>query len=193
MYLISHRRLAGKNQIIDSLRENQTRILHQFFEGILRFSIDRDEFGERTGYTVTYVNPAFEEYFQVRNLEVREIPEQLLFQILFRDEVDWQSLIDPVKRVRKDILVPHTGKWYRVSSIPVDNDQMIFFFENITSIKNTLKELNFSKHRYKLLLETIPDMFSLLTRMELTSIMYPNRTVALTCLPVKLLEARFLR
>jgi len=159
LYLISHRRLAGKNQIIDSLRENQTRILHQSFEGILRFSIDRDEFGERTGYTVTYVNPAFEEFFEVRNSEVREMPGHLLFQKLFRDEVDWQSLIDPVKRVRKDILVPHTGKWYRVSSIPVDNDQMIFFFENITSIKNTLKELNFSKHRYKLLLETIPDMF----------------------------------
>jgi signal transduction histidine kinase len=151
--------LAVKNLIIESLRENQTRIFHQFFEGILRFSIDRDEFGERTGYTVTYVNPAFEEFFEVRNSEVREMPAHLLFQKLFRDEVDWQSLIDPVKRIKKDILVPHTGKWYQVSSIPVDNDQMIFFFENITSIKNTLKELNFSKHRYKLLLETIPDMF----------------------------------
>jgi len=159
LYLISYQRLAGKNQIIESLRENQTRIFHQFFEGILRFSIDRDEFGERTGYTVTYVNPAFEEFFEVRNSEVREMPAHLLFQKLFRDEVDWQSLIDPVKRVMKEILVPRTGKWYRVSSIPVDNDQMIFFFENITSIKNTLKELNFSKHRYKLLLETIPDMF----------------------------------
>ncbi len=159
LYLISHTRLAGKNLIIESLRENQTRIFHQFFEGILRFSIDRDELGERSGYTVTYVNPAFEEFFEVRNSEVKEMPAHLLFQKLFRDEVDWQSLIDPVKRIRKDILVPHTGKWYRVSSIPVDNDQMIFFFENITSIKNTLKELNFSKHRYKLLLETIPDMF----------------------------------
>ncbi len=159
LYLISHQRLADKNQIIESLSENQIRIFHQFFEGILRFSIDRDEFGERTGYTVTYVNPAFEEFFEVRNSEVREMPAHLLFQKLFRDEVDWQSLIDPVKRIRKEILVPHTGKWYRVSSIPVDNDQMIFFFESITSIKNTLKELNFSKHRYKLLLETIPDMF----------------------------------
>jgi PAS domain S-box-containing protein len=159
LYLIFHQRLAGKSQIIDSLRENQTRIFHQFFEGILRFSIDRDELGERTGYTVTYINPAFEEFFEVRNSEVKEMPAHLLFQKLFRDEVDWQSLIDPVKRIKKDILVPHTGKWYRVSSIPVDNDQMIFFFENITSIKNTLKELNFSKHRYKLLLETIPDMF----------------------------------
>jgi len=159
LYLLSHRRLAGKELIIDSLRESQSRIFHQFFEGILRFSIDRDELGERTGYTVTYVNPSFEEFFEVRNSEVRDMPAHLLFQKLFRDEVDWQSLIDPVKRIRKEILIPHTGKWFRVSSIPVDNDQMIFFFENITGIKNTLKELNFSKHRYKLLLETIPDMF----------------------------------
>jgi PAS domain S-box-containing protein len=159
LYLLAHHRLAEKDEAIDTLRENQTLIFHQFFEGIIRFNIERDEFGERTGYAVTYINPAFEEFFEVRNSEVKEMPAHLLFQKLFRGEVDWQSLLDPAKRIKKEILVPHTNKWYTVSAIPIDNDQIICFFEDISTIKNSLKELNNSKHRYKLLLETIPDMF----------------------------------
>ena len=159
LYWFSNLRLREKSQKILSLHENQTRIFHQYFEGILRFTIDRDEFGERVGTTVTYVNPAFEEYFEVRNSEVKEKPAHLLFQKLFRGEVDWQSLFDPAKRTKKEILIPHTGKWFSVSSIPIDKDQMICFFENITGVKTTLTELSNSKHRYKLLLETIPDIF----------------------------------
>ena len=158
-HLYFHRTLKSKNLLIDTLRENQMRIYHQHFEAILRFSIDRDEFGERKGYTVTYVNPAFEEYFEVRNSEVKEMPVHLLFQKLFRGEVDWQSMFDSAKRIKTEIYLPHTVKWYRVSSLPVDNDQMICFFDNITTFKTSIQELNKSKHRYKLLLETIPDMF----------------------------------
>lgn len=158
-HLYFHQTLKSKNLLIDTLRENQMRIYHQHFEAILRFSIDRDEFGERKGYTVTYINPAFEEYFEVRNSEVKEMPVHLLFQKLFRGEVDWQSMFDPSKRIKTEIYLPHTVKWYRVSSLPVDNDQMICFFDNITTYKTSIQELNKSKHRYKLLLETIPDMF----------------------------------
>jgi signal transduction histidine kinase len=90
---------------------------------------------------------------------VKEIPAHLFFQKIFRGEVDWMALFDPVKRTKKEILVPHTGKWFSVSCIPIDKDNLICFFENITSIKTTLTELTNSKHRYKLLLETIPDIF----------------------------------
>ena len=158
-YLILHGRLTEQEEQISTLNENQALIFHQFFEGILRLTIERDEFGERIGHRVVYVNPAFEEYFEVRNSEVKEMPAHLLFQKLFRDEVDWQSLFDPSKRIRKEILVPHSGKWYRVSSIPTDSNHLICFFENITAFKNSLSELSNSKHRYKLLLETIPDIF----------------------------------
>ena len=158
-YLILHSRLTAKEDRIVALNESQALIFHQFFEGILRLTIERDEFGERIGSRVVYVNPAFEEYFEIRNSEVKEMPAHLLFQKLFRDEVDWQSLFDFSKRIRKEILVPHSGKWYRVSSIPMDNKHVICFFENITAFKNSLAELSNSKHRYKLLLETIPDIF----------------------------------
>jgi len=158
-HLQYHRMVKAKNLVAETLRESQTRIYHQYFEAILRFSIDRDEFGERKGYTVTYVNPAFEEFFEVRNSEVKEMPVHLLFQKLFRGEVDWQSMFDPTRRIKTEIYVPHTVKWYRVNSLPSDNDQMICFFDNITTFKTSIQELNKSKHRYKLLLETIPDMF----------------------------------
>ncbi|HEY5510866.1 MAG TPA: ATP-binding protein [Prolixibacteraceae bacterium] len=158
-FVAFHLRLQDKEQRIHILRENQNRIFTQYFEGILRFTTERDELGERIGYKVTYINPAFEEYFEVRNSEVKGMPVHLLFQKLFRGEIDWQSLFDPSKRTKKEILVPHTEKWFQVTSIPVDKENLICFFENITSAKTTIAELGNSKHRYKLLLETIPDIF----------------------------------
>jgi len=159
LYMVSYQKLQEKNRGIQALRENQNRIFNQYFEGILRFTTERDELGERIWYKVTYINPAFEEYFEVRNSEVKDMPVHLLFQKLFRKEIDWQTLFDPSKRTKKEILVPHTEKWFQVSSIPIDKDNQICFFENITSIKTTITELGNSKHRYKLLLETIPDIF----------------------------------
>ena len=159
IYLVSISRQKDKNLRIQSLLENQTRFFQQYFEGILRLQVERDEFGEKTGYRVMYVNPAFEEQFEIRNSEVREMPAHLLFQKLFRGEVDWQSLFDTARRTKKEILIPHTEKWFQVSSIPVNKDNLICFFENITNVKTAFSELNNSKHRYKLLLETIPDMF----------------------------------
>ena len=159
IYMVSYVKLQEKRQKIHALREYQNRIFSQYFEGILCFTTERDEFGERIGYKVTYINPAFEAYFEVRNSEVKGMPAHLLFQKLFRDEVDWQSLFDPSKRMKKQILVPHTEKWFQVTSIPVDKDNLICFFENITSARATIAELANSKHRYQLLLETIPDIF----------------------------------
>jgi len=159
LFMAYHLKLIEKRQRIHSLRENQIRIFSQLFEGILRFTTERDELGERIGYKVTYINPAFEEYFEVRNSEVKGMPVHLLFQKLFRGEIDWQSLFDPSKRMKKEILVPHTEKWFQVTSIPIDKDNLICYFENITSIKSTITELGNSRHRYKLLLETIPDIF----------------------------------
>jgi PAS domain S-box-containing protein len=159
LYMQWYLALKEKSQDAELLRENQNRLFHQHFEGILRFNIERDELGERTGYTVAYVNTAFEEFFEVRNSEVRESPVHLLFQKLFRDAVDWQSIFDPAKRVKKEIFVPHTAKWYRVISIPLDNNHILCFFDNITTFKTSINELSKSRHRYKVLLETIPDMF----------------------------------
>lgn len=159
-----HRRLREKTSKIQIMKENQSRFFHQHYEGVLRLAIVRDEFGEKTGYEISYVNPTFEEYFEIRNSEVKDKPAHYLFQKLFRGEVDWQSMIDPSKRVKKEILVPHTGKWFKVNSIPVDKNNLICFFENITAIKSSLAELSNSKHRYKLLLETIPDIFFVIDR-----------------------------
>ncbi len=44
------------------------------------------------------------------------------------------------------------------------SNSIIGIFENITESKTTLKELNNSRHRYKLLLETIPDIFFVLDK-----------------------------
>ena len=144
---------------MNHIKENYGRTIYLFPEGIIQLKISRDEHGERNGLLVKHVNPAFEEIFDVRHSEVKGKDASYLFQKLFRDEVDWQELFLSGKRIQTEIHIPHLEKWFRVVAIPLDQDKLIAYFENLTASKLILNDLQTSRHRYKLLLETIPDIF----------------------------------
>ncbi len=159
MFYLHHHRLKEQTEKLHTVRENFSRVAYHFPEGIIHLHINRDEFGERTGMSVGQVNPAFEEIFEVRNSEVKNGEAHMLFQKIFRDEVNWQDLFLSGKQHQTEIQLQHLDKWFRVLSIPVDQDTIIGYFEDLTAAKNTLTDLQNSRHRYKLLLETIPDIF----------------------------------
>ena len=144
---------------MNHIKENYGRTIYLFPEGIIQLKISRDEHGERNGLLVKHVNPAFEEIFDVRHSEVKGKDASYLFQKLFRDEVDWQELFLSGKRIQTEIHIPHLEKWFRVVAIPLDQDKLIAYFENLTASKLILNDLQTRRHRYKLLLETIPDIF----------------------------------
>ncbi len=153
------KRLNDQHLLLNTVRENFNRVAYQFPEGVIHLRIIRDEFGERTGVKVDQVNPAFEEFFEVRNSEVKQSQAHMLFLKLFREEVNWQDIFLSGKRTQTEIHLQHLQKWFKVLSIPVDHELIVGYFEDLTPVKNTLTDLQNSRHRYKLLLETIPDIF----------------------------------
>ena len=56
------------------------------------------------------------------------------------------------------------NQWYNVIVLHPDQNSITGILENITESKNTLEELNNNRHRYQLLLETIPDIFFVLDK-----------------------------
>lgn len=134
-------------------------VMGNFPLGIIQIRINRDEFGEKSGMTIDYINPVFEEFFELRNSEVKGSDAAAIFQKIFRNEVDWQELFQNTSRIQNEIFVPPSEKWFQLIVLHPDPNSIIGIFENITETKNTLKELNSNRHRYKLLLETIPDIF----------------------------------
>jgi PAS domain S-box-containing protein len=114
--------------------------------------------------TIDYINPAFERFFDLRNSEVKGIDVSVIFLKIFRNEVNWQDLFQNDGKIQNEIYVPHSEQWFNVIVLTSHPDSLVGIFENITDSKITLKELDNSRHRYKLLLETIPDIFFVLDK-----------------------------
>ena len=77
---------------ISDRKVNLQNVMGHFPLGIIQIRINRDEFGEKSGLTIDYINPAFEEFFGLKNHEVKGIAASVIFQKIFRNEVDWQEL-----------------------------------------------------------------------------------------------------
>lgn len=140
-------------------RTNLLNVMYHFPQGIIQLRINRDELGEKSGLTIEYINPAFEQFFELRNSEVKGIDASIIFQKIFRNEVNWQELFQNGVKIQNEIYIPHSQQWYQLIVLHPDPNSITGILENITETKTTLKELDNNRHRYKLLLETIPDIF----------------------------------
>jgi len=149
---------------ISDKKANLQNVIGHFPLGIIQIRINRDEFGEKSGLTIDYINPAFEEFFELKNHEVRGIAASVIFQKIFRNEVDWQDLFQNRVKIQNEIYIPHSQQWYKVIVLHPDQNSITGILENITATKITLEELDNNRHRYQLLLETIPDIFFVLDK-----------------------------
>jgi signal transduction histidine kinase len=151
--------LKKQEKNISDKKANLQNVMSRFPLGIIQILINRDEFGEKSGLTIDYINAVFEDFFELKNSDVKGTDAANIFQKIFRDEVDWQELFQNRSRIQNEIYIPHSEQWYKVIVLHPDANTITGILENITETKLTLKELNNNKHRYKLLLETIPDIF----------------------------------
>jgi len=156
--------LKNQEKRISENKVNLQNAMYHFPHGIIHICIDRDEFGEKSGLTIEYINPAFEDFFELRNSEVKGVDAAVIFQKIFRNEVNWQELFQNGERIKNEIYIPHSKQWYHVIVMHPDSNHVTGVLENTTETRITLKELDNNRHRYKLLLETIPDIFFVIDR-----------------------------
>lgn len=164
LYKLFHEELKRQDRISLEYRANLKNVMSNYPMGIIQICIHRDDFGEKSGMTIEYINPVFERFFDLRNSEVKGIDVSVIFLKIFRNEVNWQDIFQNDGKVQNEIYIPYSGQWYNVIVLFPSPDSITGIFENITESKNTLKELDHSRHRYKLLLETIPDIFFVLDK-----------------------------
>lgn len=164
LYNLFHAELKKQDKIISEKRANLKNVISHYPMGIIEISIHRDDFGEKSGMTIDYINPVFEHFFDLRNSEVRGIDVSVIFLKIFRNEVNWQELFQNDGKIQHEIYIPFSDQWYKMTVLYPDLNIIIGIFENITESKTTLKELDNSRHRYKVLLETIPDIFFVLDK-----------------------------
>lgn len=164
LFILFRGELKKQEKSISESRSNLQNIMYNFPLGIIQIRVNWDEFGEKSGLTIEYINPAFEEFFDLRNAEVKGINAAIIFQKIFRNEVDWQALFQNGNKTKNEIFIPHLSQWYHIIVMHPDLNHITAILDNITDTKITLKELDNNRHRYKLLLETIPDIFFVLDK-----------------------------
>lgn len=127
--------------------------------GIIKIRVLRDEMGEKSGLMIEQINAVFENYFNLRHSEIKGTGTSMVFDKIFKSEVDWQEIFLNKNKTHHEICLSSTGQWFKIMVLHPGNDQIIGIFDDVTESRIALKELDNSKHRYKLLLETIPDIF----------------------------------
>jgi len=92
LFVIFRDELKNQERSISEKKANLQSVMNHFPLGIIHICINRDEFGEKSGLSVEYINPAFEAFFGLRNFEVKGIDAAVIFQRIFRNEVNWQEI-----------------------------------------------------------------------------------------------------
>ena len=82
-----------------------------------------------------------------------------VFNLIFKGKLDVNKIILFNRRKTTEFYTPDMDKWFKVHLINPGYNLYYLIFEDITSVKKKLEELEASKRRYKVLLEAIPDIF----------------------------------
>jgi PAS domain S-box-containing protein len=159
LYFNHRRELKDAENETNSILRKVHNTFLQYPDGVIHLVFKEDEFGEKSGIVIKKVNRVFEKYFGLSFNETRNKDAAGLFQKIFRDEVDWQGIFISSDKKMHEINVPHLDKWFEISVIKLNEKEVVGLFRDITERKQSIKELTASKHRYMLLLETIPDIF----------------------------------
>ena len=159
LFNIFHSNSITLKKKIAEKEANFQNVFYKYPAGIIRIRIERDEMGEKSGLMIEQINPDFENYFDLRNSEIKGKSVALVFQGLFKNEINWQEIFLNRSKNQHEIYIPQTERWYKILVMYPNSNQIISFFEDVTELRNSLKEVENSKYRYKLLIETIPDIF----------------------------------
>ncbi len=109
LYILFHEELRRQDKISSERRANLRSVISHHPMGIIQISINRDDFGEKSGMTIDYINPSFERFFDLRNSEVRGVDVSVIFLKIFRNEVNWQELFQNNGKIQHEILHPSYG------------------------------------------------------------------------------------
>lgn len=158
------RRLKLAKKILADTTKQISELVRTSKQPIVYIKAEIDEDDQITELVVTAVNPAFEQNFNVKNKEVADQKASYVFNYLFRNTLNSNDLfiIDP--KPQQEVYLPHLEKWFNINVIRPSKNQFICIFYDTTSQNQLISNLRESRHRYKVLLEAIPDIFFIIDK-----------------------------
>ena len=124
----------------------------------IHVKIEKAQPGEVSLMTVERINPAFESVFGTRYLEISGQDAGHVFKKAFFGSITPGSIFNSDVN-RREVYLENLDKWYVIHVLKPDSNNFYAVFNDITSEKHLVSDLEESKLRYKVLLEAIPDMF----------------------------------
>jgi PAS domain S-box-containing protein len=122
------------------------RIIRDQDENVIRMEIDR-------------INHAFESVFKTSIQEAKGQELNFYFNLIFRNDTDWNNLFLIDKKQQTEIFTPVTEKWYSMNIQWFNATTCFCVINDKTQEKKEIKNLQETKARYLALLEAIPDIF----------------------------------
>ena len=155
-----------RNLIVE--KENTDQIINQTIrnlpQGMMLLEIVKDEFGTPSHLSVRKTNLAFERLFRITSRELKDQRADDVFPKIFRGAFDWNNQYLKSKKHHFSFYLERLDKYFEVDTFRITDDQIISLFIDITSKQRLIEELEENKHRYKVLLEAIPDLFFIIDK-----------------------------
>ncbi len=110
------------------------------------------------------INGAFEQHFKISSQEVINQQANFVFNLIFRNAVNTNDLLLINRKPQIEIYIEHLAKWYNINTIHPSKTEFICIFHETTAQNNLIQNLKDSRHRYRVLLEAIPDIFFIIDK-----------------------------
>ncbi len=151
---------------INSINQSVNKVLQDSGFSIAQIRAERDEAGNIDELIVEKVNNTFESTFKINLYEVQQQKADYIFNLIFKSKFDLNKYVllqSKQKRIHEYYAVA-LERWYNIHVLQPDYNKFYIIFEDISKLKSKIAELEESKHRYKVLLEAIPDIFFVIDR-----------------------------
>lgn len=149
-------------------QKNTDRLINQTIrsltEGMMLLEIIKDEFGTPQELIIKKTNPAFERLFKITSREIKGQRAEDVFPKIFRGAFDWSNHYYNTPKKHFSFYLEHLDRHYKTETFKLDNNQVVSLFNDISSQRKLIAELEESKLRFQVLLEAVPDLFFIIDK-----------------------------
>ncbi len=151
--------IVKQQEIIDITTNSIVKVIRDMPFMVARLRAERDEEGNLAQLYFDTVNNRFESAFHINLYEVKDQKADYIFNLIFKQKFDLNRYILNLSKKTTEFHATKLNKWFKILVIQPNITQYFIVFEDITQTKLELAELEDKQHRYKVLLEAIPDIF----------------------------------
>jgi PAS domain S-box-containing protein len=157
-------KLKDTKKILADTTKQIAEVIRSAKQPIIFIKAETDEEGQILELYISSANTAFERTFNVKSSDIVDQKANFVFNFVFRNAINTTELFILDTKPQVEVHLPHLEKWYNINVIRPSKNQFVCIFYDITMQNQLIASLKESRHRYKVLLEAIPDIFFIIDK-----------------------------